>query len=761
VIWVSGPAGSGKTTLVASYLDSRRLPCLWYQLDEGDADIATFFYYMGLAAKKAAPRKRRSLPLFTPEYYMGIPTFTRRYFEELYSRSRPPSVIVFDNYQRVPVESPFHEAIVHGLTDLPEGINVIVISRAEPPQTFARIRASNKLKTIDWKDLQLTEEETTGFVSLYGKLSKETITHVHQQTQGWAAGMVLMIEKAKREDISPQLLSKYTQKEIFEYFAEEIFKKLDKETDDFLLRTAFLPSVITPSIADKLSGHDNADYILSRLSRSHFFTEMRSAGEDAYQYHPLFREFLLSKATEIFTPAAVTEIKRKAAELLEESDQIGDAAELYIEAGEWDRLVKLILNHAQDMVMHGRNKTLDNLLSHVPRETVFANPWLNYWLGVCRMPCSFQESRACFERAYEIFKEKKNAEGLFLSWFGVIDTYVHQMTDFSPLVYWISEIEKLLNECPEFPSPEAQARATAGIFYAMMYGQPHHPDFPLWEERLREGLLMMEDVYFRVVISNHLIIYYSWFNGEQAKAEILIKNLLTTFSRLSETQPFAYIEFRSKEAAHLMMTGRNDLALEALDKAFKAAETTGIHVWDFWLYTQGVNILLSDGDLKKAGEFLEKLGQIVNPERRAEAAYYYHQLSWELLCLGDLNAALEHARTALKMGIESGMHLAQGILMSGLAEALFDLGRYDEAIAYIEDARAMGRRFQGHMIEYHALLVLTRIFLRTGKTGAALESLRGHLRIGRECGMYNNLFWRSSAMAEICSKALEEGIETD
>src|SRR3990172_8069499 len=42
VVWISAPAGSGKTTLVASYLDARKLPCLWYQVDEGDSDIPPF-----------------------------------------------------------------------------------------------------------------------------------------------------------------------------------------------------------------------------------------------------------------------------------------------------------------------------------------------------------------------------------------------------------------------------------------------------------------------------------------------------------------------------------------------------------------------------------------------------------------------------------------------------------------------------------------------------------------------------------------------
>jgi LuxR family maltose regulon positive regulatory protein len=52
---------------------------------------------MGLAAKKAAPHQRKSLPLLTPEYLLGIPTFTHRYFEELYSRLKTSSIIVFDS----------------------------------------------------------------------------------------------------------------------------------------------------------------------------------------------------------------------------------------------------------------------------------------------------------------------------------------------------------------------------------------------------------------------------------------------------------------------------------------------------------------------------------------------------------------------------------------------------------------------------------------------------------------------------------------
>src|SRR5258706_15974333 len=148
-VWMAGPPGAGKTTLVSTYVEQRRLRTIWYRMHDDDADPATFFHYFGLAVDAAVPGGRKSpLPHLTPEYLLNLPAFSRRYFEQVCQRLRAPCALVLDNYQEVPPDAPLHEVMREVLESLPEGINVIALSRAEPPPALAPLRARGPIPAL-------------------------------------------------------------------------------------------------------------------------------------------------------------------------------------------------------------------------------------------------------------------------------------------------------------------------------------------------------------------------------------------------------------------------------------------------------------------------------------------------------------------------------------------------------------------------------------------------------------------------------------
>jgi LuxR family transcriptional regulator, maltose regulon positive regulatory protein len=108
VWWVSGPPGAGKTSLISSYLDARQRGGIWYQVDRGDNDPATFFHYLGTAAAQCIGRRSGPLPLFSDDVASDLSGFSRRFFRALFGVLTPGSVIVLDNYQEVDDRGAMH-----------------------------------------------------------------------------------------------------------------------------------------------------------------------------------------------------------------------------------------------------------------------------------------------------------------------------------------------------------------------------------------------------------------------------------------------------------------------------------------------------------------------------------------------------------------------------------------------------------------------------------------------------------------------------
>ena len=759
VCWVSGPPGAGKTTLVASYVEARRLRTLWYQLDEGDADVATLFYYLRQAAVRASPRRRWRLPLLTPEYLAGLGTFTRRWFEELFAGLSKPFVLVFDNYHDVATNSPLHDLLRNALETLPAGGRVVVVSRADPPPTVARLRAEGRVALIEWEALRLSPQETAAIARArsHGRLAPERARALHAATDGWAAGLVLMLERtATRKPSTPK--EAHLPQAVFDYFASEILAHSDTETRRVLLETAILPKV-TATQAAKLTGTARAGEILAELARRRYFTDRHSEGLTTYQYHPLFREFLLARAQDQLTAERRREIRRDAATLLESSGQVEDAAEFLRHAEDWEGLARLALTHAPTLLRQGRVPTVTVWLRSLPPALLAGHPWLLVWSGICALSSAPESSHLLFALAFEHLSEQDDGAGALTSWAGAVDSIVLQFADAHRLDRWLERVPRLCERYLARAPAEIEFWFASSVVAALAFRAPFADQIGPWLAKAERLVSTGQDVARRAFTAYHLGFFAVWL-GDLRRASAA-REMLREMERSPDASPLARILALYVEAHAGWLTGELARSTAAIEAALEIGATTGVHLMDRQAFAIGLYAALSAGDLSASARLLERMGQGLDPARLLDASHYRYVAAWSARLRGDAESAVRLLTEALEQTMAAGVPFPSALCHHGMALLRSELGDPEGARAHLEQARAIGRRMNSQILECSCLLAEAEIAYARGDAAAGRAALAAAFGIGRREGYGNVHWWRSDAASLLCARALEAGIEVE
>ncbi len=766
ITWVAGPAGSGKTVLVSSYLENRKLPCLWYRIDQGDNDPATFFYYLGQAAKIAVPRKRKPLPLLAPEYLPGLEEFTFRYFEDLFNRLKSPFYIVFDDYQELSESSLLHSVIRNGLTRLPQGINVMFVSRHDPLPGFSRMRASRDLGQLGGEDLKLTLEEFTTILKMTGKtkLTKQAINIIYQRLGGWPAGLILLLERARILGSDISSFDVASAESIFDYFGEEILDKIDPETRNFYFKTSFLPRM-TPQMAERLTGIERAGDILSYLSRHNLFTEKHFETEPVYSYHPLFREFLQEQARSTLKKKEQRNLMRDAADILADQQLYEDAADLFNLAQDWEGLMMLAVQRAPVLIAQGRHRTLCSWIEKAPLENRERNPWINYWYAAGLLPFDLYAARGSFNRAYDEFLRRDDPAGTFLAWAGVVETYNYDWGDFQPLDHWIEELERILSHFKDFPSREIESKVVLGMFTALMYRQPYFNKTAIWGERARQLIERPVDKDQQIMIGNQLLHSFYWI-GDVFKSEAIIKVLMPRIQS-SDAMPLSTIYFYSFKAAFEWMIGDIEESNRSTKAGLELAEESGIHYWDLFLLGFRTCCALSSGNLEEARTLLERMEPLVNPDRLMTHMQFRFLTAWEALLRKDNNVAARDAALSVELSRKAGVRYSLVVCLIFQAQVLLASENLKGALESLDESIRLALEFAGSekkiapLVRFLYLQIISHLAMIQGKDKKALSLIRQLMEFGRERRLVNVPGANSEILAQLCAKALQTYIEED
>ncbi len=757
VVWITGPPGAGKTTLAATYLETRKRPAVWDQLDSGDGDPASFFYYLRQAVPRPGGRQREPLPLLTPEYRSDLTAFARRWWRELCARL-PDLLVVMDNYQEVPTASPLHRMLAAACEEIPEGANLLVLSRSAPPAEFSRLLASDRVAVLEWEDLRLDLEEARGIATARGSLDETELQALYAHSNGWAAGFTLMRERLRRTGQVNRLGEILPRETVFDYFATQIFDEAPPETRETLIRTAVAPR-FTVAMAQQLSGNPHAGELLSHLHAQHLFINCRSGSGLTYEYHALFRSFLLAQARTYYTPRGMAQLQAVAAGLLEQQGQLEDAVDLYLAAQTYDAAAALLLRHAESLLTTGRAQTLRDWIGGLPGEILERFPWLNYWSGACALPIHPATARGFFELAWARFGEQGDTLGEIRAAVGIIDSYYLERAEFAPLDPWIDRFFDRIARRPRFTRPADELSAVSSTLIATAYRQPWHPQLPWLAERTR-ALIEQTDVgpNRSLAAAAFLMNYYDWTGATTHAAELMgrVRPLLTR----AEAGPLWRASWELRLSIHHLASGDLDAVAASLRLARTIAREHGFASIEMTALLFETMLHLSAGDVAAAERALDQAVARIDAGRRMDYSLALKFRGWLALVKGDLDAAVQLGERAGEVGAAAGAPNMHSHTLIYLTHFYSELGEYEKAHAALDAARACTTLDRYPVFQFDAQLVCADLLLREGNDDGAATALRSALELGERRGYFGSLFWIPPMMERLCAFALEHGIQT-
>ena len=761
VLWVSGPAGSGKTTLISSYIESQQLPCLWYKVDSKDTDLACFYKNLTFAGKKAAP-KLNNMPALPTDYHFGLQEFSHNFFSALFSNLHDQSILVLDNYQEIPDEILLHDMLLEAFNLLPKGMRIVIISRKEPLAKFSRSRVNRKMNFLGWQDLRFSPTEFLDVMRNWGfeDIPEKTTSRIHQKLNGWIAGLLFMLEGIRRYNTSIEHIGIGAFEDIFNYFSEEVFDYLDKELKHFLLATSLLP-IITVRLAHDLSGNPQAAKTLHCLSRNNLFIERLSGAEiDTFQYNPLFREYLLDKMRELYATAEIHEIKRRAADLLLDENQVEEAANLLLRAKDWDGLINFINQYAKTFIEQGESQLLQELINRIPSEKVSNNPWLSCWSGICQQQSNPPEAQKSFQNAFNISCDQQDVSCSFAAWAGLVKSIITECNDFNqldPLIDWfdVRYHNELKNLCCEM-----RGSISACMVEALMIRKPHSPDLIKWVEYTTADTLCATDPEQSMQSYNVAANYYMW-QGDQGSAFLLLEKT-RNLSRSPKISCLSVLKTKFLEAKmYAWYQADAKKSIQTVEIALDIAKSTGIRVMDHKLYAIGAFGAIIDKDYTKAADYLHKIESKVDVSRQHYFFWYYYLSAWVNILRGNIQRGCRFAKNAHNTAKKTGHLLHKALAHFVTAQVFFEKGDFKNATSQLNSFGNIIKPINSLILDYLFSMTKEQVAVDLGKEQVGVKYLKKAMKLGREED-YSKLlcWWNPKIMTLLSMKALEKDIET-
>lgn len=744
LVWISGPPGSGKTTLIASYLASRKPRTAWYQADPEDNDLPTFFHFLGEACLRSSAK--RFLPSLHRERLGDYAAYARKYFRQLFLKF--DGVVVLDNFQEVADNSGVLGVLNIAVGEVPQGSTIVVLSRTEPPQDWVRHVAGQDIGHIGWPDLRFSVEETRLVVGATGG----TVEQLHARSNGWAAGIVLMKEAPRRNNGKREGTVSDGSAMVFDYFASQILDGMDANERLVALCSA-VPPYFTREWLPDIAGLVAAPSIVDDFYRRQLFLNRRDRG--TYEYHALFRDFLLEEAKRRLSREEILAISRCCAEFIETSGDVEAAFNMRVAASDWVEARRLLSTNAEHLLARGRWTTLARWLDVLRPEDFDADPWLVYWRGRTVLASDAAAARGVLQDAHARFLRSGSRTGQLQALAEILGSFFLEWDTVQGMDPWIDATKQaILDDRPA--SEEALNRAYGSLVVALLYRRPQDPMLHAGARLVASRLDTETDATQRLRLAIFIAHYYD-IMGEQDKSGHAVHAMETLLAQ-AEADPLTSVIASMRVAHHCQMKGEIQRSIASATRSIEMAMEHGFSPGVTGFLTICLaHCLLNAGRPEDAARELERARPFINPAQSMILIY----MRWcEFWC-----AALRKDRDLLRaLWTQFARIPPAGVPINTAYNLpvivfLVEEGQHTAAADRIREWKSNLAGMRSPYIDFNLELMEAFLGLRTSDRQTAAVSLRKAFALGAQGGFTNSLAWMPGIMAELCAFALDCGIE--
>ncbi len=616
IIWIAAPGGSGKTTLLSSYLERNKVAHCWYQIDEEDRDLATFFHYLGWSGRLAAPRRKKAVPKLTPEYQQGIPAFTRHFFSDLSSRLQGEGLIVLDNFQLLSETDPVSSLLPCIADSLAAGISLVVLSRHLPPSSMHSLISKRQLRVIDTKLMRFEKEEWISASHLFNTIhSKDTLLSLHHKLDGWIAGLALLpdspnvFDHTNTSGLGIEILDSY--------IAEQFLSSLTAETSDLLMKVCYLPH-ITATAAEAISHISDSKKLLAGLAQRNLFVLQQ--GDKGYTLHPLVREYLKQRAEDTLSKQQLYDLRLATAMALLAENESEAAADLLLELEAWQALMQAILNCATELHDSGRIKSLQRYIYALPKIFSQNEPWIKFWKGKLSVYNNAIHALDYYDIAYAGFIQKSNAVGVYTTWHSAVSVIYSTLQGCDRLIIWLNRYNEFSLRYSE-PPPGLQKGYIEAILIQSYFLSGL---FPQKRESLQAHLATAIDEISDPLLRLHMMsnyVHVALFSGFRNRDKIIIAKFE---SHLDDVKDNPLLYLGALTVCSLSAWSFNDFAkvLSLELRALEVAKESGISIFDGHIYAKIVVAALGLKKIDQAKYYLDIMKENISEKDQIYQSLY-------------------------------------------------------------------------------------------------------------------------------------------